>query len=159
MAWAFGWLTMLTTIFLAALGLGEAQAGEAGVAGQPAAALPGRLLLHMEPAVIVDASGFERPMAASTLFIPRGWQSEGGVFWGREYACTNGYAFQWTARSPDGQHWVAVLPNERWEWNNYGAAPSSPGCQIWPIASRNHVRLGTVSNPGPGRSSRDAPSS
>lgn len=94
--------------------------------------------LRVEPAAIVDATGFEQPMAASTLFLPYGWQTHGGVFWGREFLCTNGYAFDWTAISPDGSTTIAILPQQRWETNNYGAPPSTPGCQSAPFTN---VRL------------------
>ena len=54
-----------------------------------AAAPPGTV--RFDRAIIVDAVGFEQPMAASTMFIPHGWQNQAGVLWGREYLCTNGY--------------------------------------------------------------------
>ena len=91
--------------------------------------------IHVEPAVIVDATGFETPMAASTLFLPRGWQAQGGVFWGQEFMCTNGYNFNWSATSPDGSSSVSVLPQMRWEMNNYNAPPSTPGCKSAPYTS------------------------
>jgi hypothetical protein len=91
--------------------------------------------LHVEKAMIVDATGFEAPLAATTLFLPAGWRSAGGVFWGQEFACTNGYNFNWTATSPDGRTSIAVLPQQKWESNNYGAAPSSPGCQAAPFTN------------------------
>ncbi len=91
--------------------------------------------LRMEPAVILDPTGFEEPMVASTLFLPLGWNAVGGVSWGAQYMCTNGYVFDWSATSPDGAASVAVLPQERWEWNNYGAPASSPGCTIAAITN------------------------
>ena len=74
--------------------------------------------IHVDRAEIVDATGFEAPMAASTLFLPRGWQTQGGVYWASEFMCTNGYNFIWSAASPDGMTSVHVLPQERWETNN-----------------------------------------
>ena len=88
--------------------------------------------IRFEPAVIVDASGFEAPLAASTLFLPQGWRTQGGVFWGEQYLCTNGYNVEWSASSPDGRQSVHVLPQAKWESNNYGAPPSSPGCPTAP---------------------------
>ena len=55
--------------------------------------------VRMEPAVVIDATGFEKPMAAATLFVPHGWRTEVGVQWGQEFLCTNGYAFRWSATS------------------------------------------------------------
>jgi hypothetical protein len=86
--------------------------------------------VRLEPTVIVDETGFEQPMAAATLFVPHGWKAQGGVHWGQQFACTNGYVFHWSATAPDGLTSIAVLPQERWEWNNYGAPASTPGCHI-----------------------------
>lgn len=91
--------------------------------------------IRFERAIIPDATGFEAPIAASTLFLPSGWQARGGVLWGQEHMCTNGYNFDWTATSPDGSLSVHVLPQARWEANNYNAPPSSPGCRLAPYAS------------------------
>jgi hypothetical protein len=102
---------------------GESEPAAAG-RGLPSGAI------HVEKAAIVDANGFEAPMAAATLFLPRGWQSRGGVQWASEFMCTNGYNFDWSASSPDGQLNVLVLPQVRWEWNNIGAGASNPGCGI-----------------------------
>lgn len=137
--------TMLALTMLAAC-----SPSGSGIAPAPSEAAPGFLIpaaaaqaprhgsgqvLRLEPAVIVDATGFEQPMAASTLFLPHGWHSQGGVFWGREFLCTNGYAFNWQATAPDGSATIAVLPQERWESNNYGAAPSTPGCASAPFTT------------------------
>jgi hypothetical protein len=92
-------------------------------------------VLRFDRAVIVDASGFEQPLAASTLFIPHGWVTQGGVFWGSEFLCTNGYNINWSATSPDGLTTIAVLPQEKWEANNYGTGPSTPGCARAPYTT------------------------
>lgn len=93
--------------------------------------------VRLAPAVIVDETGFEQPMAAATLFLPHAWTTQGGVLWGQQYASTNGYVFHWSATSPDGRTSLAVLPQERWEWNNYGAPASTPGA---PLVACNNVR-------------------
>jgi hypothetical protein len=100
-----------------------------------AGADPPRAVLRFEKAMIVDATGFEAPMAATTLFLPAGWKSQGGVRWGSQFACTNGYNFDWKAQSPDGSETITVLPQTRWETNNYGAGPSTPGCQPAPFTT------------------------
>ena len=84
------------------------------------AAAPPPGIVRFDRAIIVDAVGFEQPMAASTMFIPHGWQTQGGVVWGREYLCTNGYNVNWSATSPDGSTSITILPQEKWESNNYG---------------------------------------
>jgi hypothetical protein len=106
--------------------------GPAAAAGQP---YPARNLLRVEPAVVVDASGFEQPIGAATLFIPQGWRAQGGVLWGQEFMCTNGYGIQWQAVSPDGFSSIAILPSERWESNTYGAPASTPGCPMAPYTT------------------------
>lgn len=117
----FGVVVAVTTAFAAPPG-GSAR-------GLPAGAL------QVEPSMIVDHTGFERPIAAATLFIPKGWRTQGGVVWGQQFLCTNGYNFDWSAVSADALSRIAVLPQERWEANNYGAAPSMPGCQSAPFTN------------------------
>ncbi|WP_295428068.1 hypothetical protein [uncultured Thiodictyon sp.] len=92
-------------------------------------------VMRFERAVIVDAGGFEQPLAASTLFIPHGWVTQGGVRWGSEFICTNGYNIDWSAASPDGLTTIAIFPQEKWELNNYGAGPSTPGCASAPYTT------------------------
>lgn len=121
-----------------------APSSQAGRRGLPKGAV------RLEPTVIVDASGFEKPMGAATLFTPEGWRAQGGVLWGREYLCTNGYAFNWMAVSPDGMQAIAVLPQERWETNNYGAAPSTPGCQSAPYTNVQQYLQGLAQRWRPG---------
>jgi hypothetical protein len=119
---------------------------------QPATAGRGlpKNAIHVEPAVILDAVGFERPMAAATLFLPYGWRAQGGVFWGQEAMCTNGYVFNWRATSPDGAFTIAVLPQERWEMNNYGAPVSTPGCRSAPYTNVRQYLEGLVQRLRPG---------
>ncbi|MGI9325384.1 MAG: hypothetical protein ACR2PZ_09215 [Pseudomonadales bacterium] len=88
--------------------------------------------LRFDRAIILDTTGFQQPLAASTMFIPHGWQVQGGVVWGQQYVCTNGYAVSWTATSPDAYSQIAILPQIGWQSNNYGAPPSQ-GC-----AAANH---------------------
>jgi len=90
---------------------------------------------HMQRVEIVDHNGFDRPMAASFGLVPVGWRTRGGVQWGQQFMCTNGYAVDWSASSPDGLRAVAVLPQEKWEANNYGAGVSTPGCASASIGS------------------------
>ena len=101
-------------------------------------------VVRFDRAVIVDASGFEQPLAASTLFIPHGWVTQGGVLWGTEYLCTNGYNIDWSATSPDGLTTISVLPQEKWETNNYGAGPSTPGCKSTPYTDTKAYLLSVV---------------
>lgn len=113
----------------------ESVRGSAIVDSKPASApKAGVRTVRLQPTVVVDRTGFDKPLAAATLFVPQGWTTEGGVIWGAELACTNGYAFQWTARSPNGRSQISILPQEKWEWNNYGAGATTPGCALAQIS-------------------------
>ncbi len=109
-----------------------AMAAEAAPQTQRAAP---RNIMRFERGVIVDPTGFAQPMAVSSLFIPYGWRTQGGVFWGQQFMCTNGYNFEWSAAAPDGASGIMVLPQAKWENSSYGAASSSPGCQAAPYAT------------------------
>ena len=92
-------------------------------------------MLRFDPAVIVDAHGFDQPIGAVTLFIPHGWRTQGGVEWSSQYLCTNGYAINWQASAPDGSASVAILPQTGWGMSNYGAGPHTPGCMQAPYTN------------------------
>jgi hypothetical protein len=94
-----------------------------------------RNLVRFSPGVIVDAVGFGEPVAAASLFVPYGWRAEGGVVWGREHLCTNGYNFDWRATAPDGSSGVMLLPQTKWENSSYGAGATTPGCSSAPFNS------------------------
>ena len=141
----------------AGYGIPSATPPGAGVAARdlgPARGAPPRPaqrnLIRLQPAVVLDATGFERPVAAGTLFIPWGWSTQGGVYWGMEAMCTNGYQFNWAAASPDGRVMIRLLPQDGWESNNYGAQPSSPGCRLAPITSARQYLEGLVRQVQPG---------
>jgi hypothetical protein len=70
--------------------------------------------------------------------------------------CTNGYNFNWFARSADGLQTVAILPQEKWESNNYGAGPSSPGCPSASISSMQQYLEMVVSRLWPGARMTDS---
>lgn len=91
--------------------------------------------LRMTPSVVIDSAGFGGPMAAATLFLPEGWSNQGGVEWNNQYSCTSGFALKWSSTSEDGLTGVAILPHQRWEWNNYGKPAATPGCSLASIAS------------------------
>ena len=122
------------------------------IASQASAAAAGgpATTLHAQMVQVMDMNGFERPTPALFVFIPVGWRAQGGVQWGQQYACNNGYNFNWLASSPDGLQTVAMLPQDRWESNNYGAPSSSPGCRVQPISSLKQYLQQAVSRAQPG---------
>lgn len=113
----------------AALLLGQPALSHSAPRGLPANAW------RVQMVEIMDRNGFERPLPASFGFVPVGWRTQGGVEWGQQHTCTNGYNVSWFATSPDGSQTIGVLPQERWDTNNYGAASGSPGCSSAPITS------------------------
>lgn len=121
----------------------------AGPARDGAHGLP-KGALHAQRVAVMDMNGFEQPLPAQFALIPIGWQTSGGVTWGREHLCTNGYNFTWAARSPDGAQTVAILPQQKWEANNYGAGVSSPGCAAASIDTVQQYLVSVVSRFQPG---------
>lgn len=99
-------------------------------------------VVRLVPQIIVDATGFAQPMAAASIFVPHGWRTDGGVYWAREFMCTNGYNFIWTAYAPDQSMSIGIAPQTAWEMNSMGAAPTRPGCQIQQIQSaRQYLQM------------------
>jgi hypothetical protein len=128
---------LISALFVVLAGSGCSRSGDSG--SEPAGEEPARALpagaIRVEKSMIVDATGFEAPMAAATLFVPSGWRTRGGVVWGDQFLCTNGYNYDWSASSPDGALNIMVVPQQKWEWNNYGAAATIPGCPLAQITS------------------------
>ena len=100
----------------------------------PSAARPVDQGHRLQRAVIVDYGAAASPMAAATMFVPYGWKTSGGIEWGPHYACTNGYAFNWSADAPDGRGTIKVLPQQGWEWSRLGK-PYKLGCPLLKIDS------------------------
>ncbi|MGI9328419.1 MAG: hypothetical protein ACR2PZ_24600 [Pseudomonadales bacterium] len=99
-----------------------------------AATTPANGALRLQPSVVIDNGGFRQPMVAATIFTPHGWRTQGGIHWGRQFQCTNGFSVNWNAQSPDGRSGMALLPAQGWEWNQFGA-PTVPGCPVAQIRS------------------------
>ncbi|MEP7312341.1 MAG: hypothetical protein ABI859_07140 [Pseudomonadota bacterium] len=123
-------------------------------AGGTAAAAAGRGLppgaLRAQRVQIMDRNGFGEPLPAIFALIPLGWRTQGGVQWGNQFMCVNGYNFDWVAQSPDGLQTVAIMPQQKWESNNYGAGASNPGCGSAQIRSVQQYLQATVSRMGNG---------
>lgn len=126
---------------------GETQVAMAAMAPNDGARPLGRLrgnVVRLAPQVILDATGFAEPMAAATIFVPHGWRIDGGVFWDRQFMCTNGYNFIWTATAPDQSMSIGIAPQTAWEMNSLGAQPTRPGCQLMQIQSARDYLQATV---------------
>ena len=81
----------------------------------PAAApAPQGHLYRMKVAQIVDAQGFERPIASATLLIPEDWQSQGATTWNIKDKC-NGVQTRFLVTGPDGRAFER-FPVYKWAW-------------------------------------------
>ncbi len=112
----------------------------------PRPALQGHSL-RMQRVEIVDRQGFERPMVAATAMIPVGWRTQGGVVW-KPTTCGNGYNFNWSASSPDGNRGIALFPGEQWSWSNFPV--SGTNCPKAEVSSVKQFLQNLVGRARPG---------
>lgn len=87
----------------------------------------GKNAMRLKITKIMDPTGFEKPMMASSSVIPHDWKTEGGVIWNVQGECAPGQTAEWAARSPDGKATISLLPTTRWSANNQGMPPAQ-GC-------------------------------
>lgn len=73
--------------------------------------IEGKDYLVLERVRILDEMGFDRPVEAMSMLLPRGWRTESGVRWRSVNEC-RGEIVTWhlTATSPDGAIQFVVLP-------------------------------------------------
>jgi hypothetical protein len=65
----------------------------------------------LERVRILDEQGFDRPVEAMSVLLPRGWRTEAGVRWRGVNECRGEIVtWQMTATSPDGAIQFVVLP-------------------------------------------------
>lgn len=112
--------SLLSLILVAGAALPEAGAGpRAGGASAGGG-------LRVRVADIMDPTGFERPMRASSTVIPENWKTEGGVFYIPGNPCATGPRFNWKATAPDGRQSLEILPGFTWSAANN--MPPAQGC-------------------------------
>ncbi len=79
--------------------------------GHSASFVEGKDYMVLERARILDEMGFDRPVEAMSVLVPRGWRTESGVRWKGTNECRGEIiTWQMTATSPDGAIRFAVLP-------------------------------------------------
>lgn len=95
-----------------AAGSGASGSADAGGAGRSASGpVEGKDYVVFERVRILDEQGFDRPVEAMSLLMPRGWRTEGGVRWKNVNECRGEMiTWQFSADSPDGQIQYRVLP-------------------------------------------------
>ncbi len=84
-----------------------------------------------EPAQIMDAGGFDQPVVAATLQLPKGWKSYGGVVWNDRTNCAaNQMQWGWTALAPDSITAIEKISGFSWQVtgteNQFNPCPSAP---------------------------------
>ena len=92
--------------------------------------------VRLQRVQVMDRQGFDKPMVATTVLVPVGWQTQGGVVWGHQPQCSSsGYTMDFQAYSRDGLFGVHVFPGEQWQWSNQAGTPSTAGCPTLQITS------------------------
>ncbi len=120
MARTFATLVCLFLLVTGCKMLGERNPGETGSGGNGQSAEGGRTssglvegkdFVVLERVRLLDEMGFDRPVEAMSVLVPRGWQTEGGVRWKSVNECRGEIVtWQMSATSPDGAIKFTVLP-------------------------------------------------
>jgi hypothetical protein len=100
----------------------------------------GKDYLVLERVRLLDSMGFDRPVEAMSILVPRGWKTEGGVTWKGINGCRGEIVtFQFSAISPDGAIRLLVLPlrsfvafQNQMSQQAAMAAAQQGGCQVYP---------------------------
>ena len=100
----------------------------------------GKDYLVLERVRLLDSMGFDRPVEAMSILVPRGWKTEGGVTWKGIGGCrAEIVTFQISATSPDGAIRFLVLPLRSFiafqnQMSQQAAmvAAQQGGCQVYP---------------------------
>jgi hypothetical protein len=74
--------------------------------------------------VSIDDPGVIATLPAMSVLVPIGWRSNGGVI-AKSGPCSEGYAVNWQAVSPDGRSSISIFPTEVWSSAN---TTGSGGC-------------------------------
>jgi hypothetical protein len=71
----------------------------------------------LERVMFLDKMGFDQPVEAFSLLLPRGWKVDGGVRWGRIDHCRGELVQSWVkAASADGKITLEVMPPRAFGW-------------------------------------------
>ena len=74
--------------------------------------------ITFDRARIVDKQGFEVPVEAYSVLLPKGWTYEGEVTWRKPGSGCDGTYSQFKASSADGRYSIQVLPPILWSWTS-----------------------------------------
>tara|TARA_R110002049_G_scaffold97098_3_gene236955 strand:- start:7572 stop:8816 length:1245 start_codon:yes stop_codon:yes gene_type:complete len=67
---------------------------------------------------ILDKVGFQQPVEAFSLLIPRNWTFDGGILWNPPGSTCAGNNQGMKATSPDGKYSFEMMPNYMWSFTN-----------------------------------------
>ncbi|MES2849430.1 MAG: hypothetical protein V4685_10265 [Bacteroidota bacterium] len=66
---------------------------------------------------ILDKVGFNQPVEAFSLLLPKNWKVDGNVIWNQPGTTCAGNNQSVKASSPDGKYSFEMLPNDMWGYN------------------------------------------
>lgn len=128
---SFGLLNLLAFQFAACQQKGKKPMEAAKKNG--AVFIAGKDYVEYQWARLWDKQGFERPVEAFSMLLPKGWTHQGEIMWnapGTDCAGTNSW---FKAQSADEKYSLTILPNALWTWTTNQQlqqfnqnAPSSP---------------------------------
>ena len=86
----------------------------------------------------LDEMGFDKPVEAFSILVPRGWTTEGGITWKSVQSCRSEMITGFIkARSPDGTMEFEALPVRSFQWTNdemlrqtFEAGARAGGCAV-----------------------------
>lgn len=67
---------------------------------------------------LMDKVGFNTPVEAYSILIPKGWTSDGGILWNAPGTNCAGTYRQMRANSADGKYTFAMLPDVLFNWSS-----------------------------------------
>jgi hypothetical protein len=128
-------------------GCGEPMAAEAPgdpfTTGTDGAAANGRVAAPatgggMQTVQVVNRLGFGRPIVATSVSVPAGWRTEGGVNWDDSTPCaTSRMKFMWRAVAPDGIAALEMMPG--FTWLSPGGQMQFNPCPVSPMSSAREL--------------------
>lgn len=72
----------------------------------------------MKQVTLMDKSGFEKPVPAATMLIPKDWTFDNTIVWQKPGGCSGLFISTFKATSPDGKTGVEGLPIYGWQWSD-----------------------------------------
>lgn len=101
----------------------------------------------MKKVSVMDEHGFERPMRALSLLVPKDWQFQGNMQYGKAVGCpSNLVTIAFRANSPDNSTSLEMFPSLNWQWsddpntvqmlqanNQQMARFGAQGCPVMPV--------------------------